>query len=148
MSACANDRRGAVSGAAQWPEECANLICQRLGLLHRREVPAARHHRPALDVAVSMFGQRLWWTNDLGRKLAVINRHVYGCALRHRPGAMLASVVGQKDEPIAPVNQYREIFASSSLRLNALSLSSPQSDHSLNFSVIYAARPVGESVNA
>jgi hypothetical protein len=82
-------------------------------------------------------------------KFAIACWHCNGAAVRDRPRPVHARLVGpQNEEPIAPVNQYKLIFAKSSSFVNTDSKSPPQSDHARNFSMIHAARPAGESMSA
>ena len=92
-------RRGdcAMFGAAQRapaerPEELDDLPRQRLGLLHRREVAAARHLGPAPDVRVHALGHRARRADDLARERGVAHRHA-DAAFADRPRPVHARVV-------------------------------------------------------
>src|SRR3954454_17099588 len=84
--------RGTLERGAQRPEELAQLLRQGVGLLHRGEVAAARHHAPAPDVGEGALGDRARRAQDLARELAVAGRH--RDAVRYRPGSVQARVVG------------------------------------------------------
>src|SRR5262249_13608183 len=71
-----------------------DLVRQRFGLFEGRKVSALGHDAPARDVAVGLLGQGPWRTQNLLGKLRIARRYVDGGALRDRPGAVQAGVVG------------------------------------------------------
>jgi hypothetical protein len=77
----------------QWPEELAHLVGERLRLLQRGEMAAARHYRPTPDVAVCPFCQRAGRPQDLTRELGISRGYIDGSPLGNRPGPVHARVV-------------------------------------------------------
>jgi len=67
---------------------------ERLGLLHRREMAAARHIGPAPDIRVGARRERPRRPQDFARECRISCGQADCVTLR-----------GQNDEPIAPVNQ-------------------------------------------
>src|SRR5437660_119111 len=74
----------AASSSAVLPEEGPEVIGERGGLLHRREVPARGHHGPAPDV-VHPLGPRARRPDDLLRERGVAGRDLDALAVRDRP---------------------------------------------------------------
>jgi hypothetical protein len=62
--------------APQHPKEFSHLIGERLWLLQRGEMAAARHDTPPPDVAVGPRRQRPGRADDLARKLSVPRRNL------------------------------------------------------------------------
>ena len=67
---------------------------ERLGLLHRREVAAFRHHAPAPNVREDALGHRAGRSQDFARKLGITHRRGDGGAVRDGPGAVHPGVIG------------------------------------------------------
>src|SRR5207248_8081566 len=80
MAIVATPMATAMERARLWtpqrPEELAHLVGERLRLLQRGEMAAARHHGPAPDIGVGPLSQRARRTQDLGRELGIPGRDV------------------------------------------------------------------------
>src|ERR1700730_3470924 len=78
------------------PEELAPLVGERLRLLQRGEMAAARHYGPAPDIGVGPLSQRAGWTQDLGRELSIPGRNVDGLSIGNGPRPVPNGVIGPK----------------------------------------------------
>src|SRR5437016_711702 len=81
---------------AQRSEELAHLVGERLRLLQRGEMAAARHCGPAPDIGVGPFRQRARRTQDLGREVGISHRDVDGAPIGDRPWPMPDVVIWPK----------------------------------------------------
>ena len=74
------------SRLGQGPEESLNLVCEFFGFLHRREMAAARHLRPPLDVGEGVLGDRPGRAQDFLRENRMAVRYVDLCPFWNGPG--------------------------------------------------------------